>query len=89
MMKILQNVRLELGVKLNITGLDDTSWVDLRRFDDQGNPIKDNQFFNITKIQDGNYYLNFENPTGLQSVFDLSHPKMQMGIMFTNYSSVK
>ena len=68
-----QNVRLELGVKLNITGLDDTSWVDLRRFDDQGNPIKDNQFFNIRQ-HDGNWYLNFENPTGLP-VFDFESPK--------------
>ena len=45
----------------------------MRRFDDQGNPIKDNQFFNIRE-HDGNWYLNFENPTGLP-VFDYESPK--------------
>ena len=41
------------GIKLNVTGLDDsTSWLDLRRFDDQGNPIKDNQLFNIRSYTD-------------------------------------
>ena len=66
-----ENVRLQAGVKLNVTGLEDnTSWLELREFDDQGNPIKDNQFFSIrTDDETGDYYLNYQNPDGAP-VFD-------------------
>ena len=72
-----QNVDIYRGIKLNVTGLDDsTSWLDLRRFDDQGNPIKDNQLFNIRSYTDDgvkSYYLTY-NPVGVP-VFDYEAPK--------------
>ena len=72
-----ENVEVYRGIKLNVTGLDDeTSWLDLRRFDDEGNPIKDNQLFNIRSyIDDGvkSYYLTYQ--AAGQPVFDYEAPK--------------
>ena len=72
-----ENVEVYRGIKLNVTGLDDdTSWLDLRSFDDEGNPIKDNQHFNIrTYTDDGvkSYYLTYQSLG--TPVFDYEAPK--------------
>ena len=54
------------GIKLNITGLDDdSSYIDLRSFDDQGNPIKDNNLFGIYRDEAGQYYLEYRGGNAL------------------------
>ena len=71
-----KHVDVYKGIKLNVTGLDDsTSWLELRHFDDQGNPIKDNRLFDIYKDpDDGFYYLSYRGDGG-QSAFDFEAPK--------------
>tara|TARA_B100001109_G_scaffold120574_1_gene98212 strand:- start:334 stop:2211 length:1878 start_codon:yes stop_codon:yes gene_type:complete len=71
-----KNIDVYQGIKLNVTGLDDnTSWIDLRSFDDQGNPIKDNNLFYIHRDDtDGSYYLVYRGDGG-QAVFDYEAPK--------------
>ena len=47
----LEHVDVYKGIKLNVTGLDDsTSWLELRHFDDQGIQSKTTDFLIFTKI---------------------------------------